>query len=812
MRIDAPIITGSFSLNGSTLQNLSALSTTGSNTFVGNQNVQGYISASALTGSIDFTNLTNSPTLVSGSSQVINILSSLNTATASFTPRITNLESKSASVDISISNINSVTASNLARLSNLETKSASVDISITNINSVTASNIARLNNLETKSASVDVSITNINSFTASNNITSLNSKTGSYATTGSNTFFGTQTYSGSVYIANDLVVQGSSSIQYISASSVSIGTNIVQLNTANPSVRFAGLTMIDSGSVGGSGSFLYDSLQDEFIFVHRGNGTNVTSSHFVTGPETYDSLGNETYLTCNRLTKGTGKEHLVDSCIYHDNNTTCIYNGALVINSNCQFMFGIAPADFAFNVGTTCVGTNASIAQFFNNDYTSTTRGFIRVRNSATISSTTSAYFGQGQDQKTYFYNNDTSRLGDIVITNTGKVGIGTASPIAQLHIKTDVASESRPTTLATSATNSAAYITTICGSNAGIAFGQLGANSNYIQSTYENGSACTPLLLNPYGGNVGIGTGNTAPGGALDVVTCSNSTQNFYLRNTNNLDGSSRSYFNIVAGNTSLSLLALAGGGSCGGTYIAGTTGADMYFQQSPSGNNNIVIKANGYVGINITSACKQLEVGGTIRTTVSPSAYYRDMSYIGDTYQFGSGETSDNVDFRICGGSTWSTGGNFRWFTQAGNTTPSERLRITAGGSVGIAATNPRTQLDVGDIHDGVGGTTFCAFLVAQGTWATFACVTNGDTNVITDITYVNNNDYNRSGAILARWAYHSPTAALYITDCAYNWQQNINQFGLRNNGGALQICLGGGANGYRVQARVQGARATG
>jgi len=292
MRIDAPIFTGSFSLNGSTLQNLSAVSTTGSNTFVGNQNVQGYISASALTGSIDFTNLTNSPTLVSGSSQVVNILSSLNTVTASFTPRISNLESKSASVDISISNINSVTASNLARLSNLETKSASVDISISNINSVTASNIARLTNLESKSSSVDISITNINSYTSSQDTknttlgsytgsndtkwTSIGNLTGSYATTGSNTFFGTQTYSGSVYIANDLIVQGSSSIQYISASSVSIGTNIVQLNTANPSVRFAGLTMIDSGSVGGSGSFLYDSLQDEFIFVHRGNGTNVT--------------------------------------------------------------------------------------------------------------------------------------------------------------------------------------------------------------------------------------------------------------------------------------------------------------------------------------------------------------------------------------------------------------------------------------------------------------------------------------------------------------------------------------------------------
>jgi hypothetical protein len=172
-------------------------------------------------------------------------------------------------------------------------------------------------NLTTFSSSIATQISTIQTNTGSSNerLTNIENKTGSFATTGSNTFFGTQTYSGSVYIANDLIVQGSSSVQYISASSVSIGTNIVQLNTANPSVRFAGLTIIDSGSVGGSGSFLYDSVQDEFIFVHRGNGTNVTSSHFVLGPETYDSLGNETYLTNNRLPKGTGKEHLNDSNI-----------------------------------------------------------------------------------------------------------------------------------------------------------------------------------------------------------------------------------------------------------------------------------------------------------------------------------------------------------------------------------------------------------------------------------------------------------------------------------------------------------------
>jgi hypothetical protein len=45
------------------------------------------------------------------------------------------------------------------------------------------------------------------------------------------------------------------------------------------------------------------------------------------GPETYDNLGNETYLTNNRLPKGTGKEHLVDSNISDDGTKVTITNG-----------------------------------------------------------------------------------------------------------------------------------------------------------------------------------------------------------------------------------------------------------------------------------------------------------------------------------------------------------------------------------------------------------------------------------------------------------------------------------------------------
>ena len=139
------------------------------------------------------------------------------------------------------------------------------------------------------------------------------------------------TITGSLTINNNLIVLGSASIQYISESTLNIGTNLITVNTINPAVRFGGLAVIDSGSSPRvSASFLYDSIQDEFLFVHKGRELGATtSSVFLLGPETYNNIGNETYLTANRIPKGAGNEHLNDSSISD--------NGSIVsINSNTQ--------------------------------------------------------------------------------------------------------------------------------------------------------------------------------------------------------------------------------------------------------------------------------------------------------------------------------------------------------------------------------------------------------------------------------------------------------------------------------------------
>jgi hypothetical protein len=332
--------------------------------------------------------------------------------------------------------------------SSFNTISQSVSSQLTTLQTTSGSNIGRLNNLESKSASVDISISNINSFTASNGNTSLNSLTGSYATTGSNTFFGTQTYSGSVYIANDLIVQGSSSIQYISASSVSIGTNIVQLNTANPSVRFAGLTIIDSGSIGGSGSFLYDSVHDEFVFVHRGNGTNVTSSHFVLGPETYDGLGNEIYLTANRLPKGTGKEHLIDSCIQDISGSVTI--GGTLCTSGVICTPTIINTGTIHSINSLCSNYIKTYCDTGDVRYTQMYTGIPATYNAATAGTVCKivsgisfnwysecwligATRGSGADIDSFVLGRNGAT--NMIITALGRVGIGTTSPSSILSI-----------------------------------------------------------------------------------------------------------------------------------------------------------------------------------------------------------------------------------------------------------------------------------------------------------------------------------------------------------------------------------------
>ena len=590
-------------------------------------------------------------------------------------------------------------------------------------------------------------------------IGSVEAKTGSYATTGSNVFIGSQVITGSLYITNDMIVQGCSCLQNITASAVSIGTNVVMLNTATPAVRFAGISVQDSGSNAGvTGSIYWDGLCNKWIYSNPSD-IGYSGGMLISGPRS-STLGSEAPLTCNYIAKSGGGDHLYDSCIYDNGTTVCIIATNTIFSGGCVNI-GNSPQDFTFNVGTTCVGTNASIAQFYNNDYTTGTRGFIRVRNNANSGGTTSAYFGQGQDQKMYFYNNDTSRLGDIVITNTGKVGIGTPSPIAQLHIKTDVASASRPTTLSTSATNSAFFITTICGSGAGIAFGQLGANTSYIQATYENGSACTSLALNPYSGGVGIGTGNNAFSG-----------QKLYIESPN--DQAGITMYNSYDCN----MWALS-------TGTSGINNKGFAIRDEINGATRLQFDNCGNVGIGTLSPVSKLEIKGT-NTYNKVAACFFGLYSSGFAFSdYNSGITYDAGSNIMCLYSNYTGYGGIVL-----STCGSPRVFVNVGGSVGIGTNSPSFNLDV---SPGVSSAT-----LRVGSWAIMENVTTNQAMFGRNVAYATSigagwRNINTGGATAIRMyddpgdpsiAFHlhtSETAGTSLT----SWDTSDVKMTIRNSG---------------------------
>lgn len=206
----------------------------------------------------------------------------------------------SGSVATTIISLNSTTSS-------LNNVTASLNNDIASLLNYTASNNAAISDILLETAS-------INTFTSS-----ISSRTsiieGKYATTGSNIFFDNQTISGSLFISQNLVVQGSSSIQNVTASAVSIGTNTVILNTDTPAVRFGGIKVQDSGSGAGvSGSLLWDSLNNHWIYQHPAGGAESgMSARLISGPRNSGSLGNEAGITSGKIIVAVGDDHIGDS-------------------------------------------------------------------------------------------------------------------------------------------------------------------------------------------------------------------------------------------------------------------------------------------------------------------------------------------------------------------------------------------------------------------------------------------------------------------------------------------------------------------
>ena len=201
----------------------------------------------------------------------------------------------------------------------------------------------------------------------------------SFASTGSNTFTGLQNFSNtcnpngftsgasiytagglqvtydsyfssSIFVNGNLTVYGTQSVVHVSSSQFNVGTNIITVNTATPSIRYGGLSVYDSGSTGLSGSILWDSELNRWIYANAsgsGGGATYGGGMFISGPRNSQGLGCEQGTTSCMLLVGQGGDHLTSSQVYHDSTRTCFYGNALFVSSSGNVGIGTNPsADF----------------------------------------------------------------------------------------------------------------------------------------------------------------------------------------------------------------------------------------------------------------------------------------------------------------------------------------------------------------------------------------------------------------------------------------------------------------------------------
>ncbi|MGZ3782411.1 MAG: tail fiber domain-containing protein [Pseudobdellovibrionaceae bacterium] len=257
---------------------------------------------------------------------------------------------------------------------------------------------------------------------------------------------------------------------------------------------------------------------------------------------------------------------------------------------------------------------------------------------------------------------------------------------------------------------------------------GTAASNNLTLDSTFN--STKGNVLINPSGGNVGIGT--TSPTRApLEVAGM--------VGNTSAIFGSGNAgvslitswpgiYFNGYFNGAAKSMAA----GYLGEIIQSPTTG-DIQFltsttaatagDQTLTSTPNLTIKQNGYVGIGATTPVSKLHVAeltGRQISTGNSSSSWADMSSDGSgAAVFGSNVYLNYTDNTFRSSQTHNAAGGIgsrglainypawgdqTFFTVNGNTTadaiitPTNLMTVKATGNVGIGTTNPASKLQVG------------------------------------------------------------------------------------------------------------------
>jgi hypothetical protein len=372
--------------------------------------------------------------------------------------------------------------------------------------------------------------------------------------------------------------------------------------------------------------------------------------------------------------------------------------GRLFVNSSGQVGINTATPGAGFGINTDVV--------FGNQLSTGTSCSFRILQTAGTIALQTGQNLTTGSSADLVFGNiygaNEWMRL-----TAAGRLGIGTSSPGAKLNVSGDVIVNGGgvqfPIQFANAFTPNSQradlLFTANATSNNALRIGTLASSSGVtLQGTRQSDSGSkVNLVFNPDGGSVGIGT--TAPTQLLHLSGASATA----------LVAASSGVGSIQLTRGTTAFQAYASTSAC---YIGTTSATDFQLRANNSEAARIDTSGRLLVGTstnsNVSTACFANRSDGAasawvyLQTTETTPA---NGNTIGSLVFNSTGNTSINSSaYIICqrDGGTWTNttsmpGRLVFSVTADGASSPTERMRITSAGNVGIGTTSPSTLLDL-------------------------------------------------------------------------------------------------------------------